>query len=173
MSNTETSPTDRPTAQHPTHSTNRPASTGRLAQLHERRARADRRRQVRRRHLLQALTGTALAVAILTGLQLYAASGIAQARQAALAARSSRVTTQTEQAQPEQATAQPAAQPEWVAEDTGAPYSPVDPSASPLSLPRCTTSPSTPLPCLATVSPNSTRVVVLEEDASMTAIVRR
>lgn len=174
MSNAKTA---RPTAQHPAPTINHPASTSRLAQLHERRDRAERRRQARRRHLLQALTGIALAAAILTGLQLYAASGISSARQAALAERSARVTTQAEQPQTERATPpaeQTAAQPTWVTEGTGAPYDRTNPHASPLSsLPRCTTSPSTPLPCLATISPDSTRAVVLEEDASLTALVRR
>ena len=61
---------------------------------------------------------------------------------------------------------------EWVTEDTGAAYDRTNPYASPLDLPRCTTSPSTPLPCLATISPDSRRAVVLEEDASLTALVR-
>lgn len=74
---------------------------------------------------------------------------------------------------PTQPSSSPQDAPAWVTRDTGAPYSKDDPSASPLSLPRCTTAPSTPLPCLATVSPDSRRVVVLEEDASLTALVRR
>ena len=161
----------RPTDQPPAQPTSHPA--GRLTRLHERRARAEHRRQARRRRLLQALTGVLIAVAVLTGLQLYAAQGIASARRGALAERDAQSIGQTSTAQTEQAVTRPAAQPEWVTEDTGAPYSSVDPSASPLPLPRCTTSPSTPLPCLATISPNSTRVVVLEEDASLTALVRR
>jgi hypothetical protein len=64
-------------------------------------------------------------------------------------------------------------QPDWVTEDTGAPYSKDDPTASPLALPRCTTAPSTPLPCLSHISNDSHHVVVLEEDASLTALVRR
>ena len=128
------------------------------------------------RHLRSALTALALAAAILTGLQLYAAHGISDARQAALRSASARDTTQTEQATPPTGQSRPEQapiHPTWVTEDTGAPYNRTDPSASPLSLPRCTTSPDTPLPCLATISPNSTRAVVLEEDASLTALVRR
>ena len=64
-------------------------------------------------------------------------------------------------------------QSEWVTSDTGAPYDRTDPAASPLDLPRCTTAPSTPLPCLATVSPDSRRAVVLEEDASLTGLNRQ
>lgn len=63
--------------------------------------------------------------------------------------------------------------PEWVTENTGAAYDRTNPYASPLSLPRCITSPDTPLPCLATISPDSRRAVVLEEDTSLTALVRR
>ena len=129
-----------------------------------------------RRRLRQALTGIALAAALLGALQLLALNGISSARQAALAERSARATTQAEQPRTEQAAppaAQTAPQPVWVTEDTGAAYSSVDPSASPLDLPRCTTSPDTPLPCLATVSADSSRAVVLEEDASLTALVRR
>lgn len=127
--------------------------------------RAPLRGTTARRHLRAALVGIALAAAILTGLQLYAAAGISSARQAAL----------------EQAAPAPAAQPDvrsdiqadWVTEDTGAAYDRTDPTASPLDLPRCTTSPDTPLPCLATISPDSRRAVVLEEDTSLTALVRR
>ena len=129
------------------------------------------------RHLRAALTGIALAVALLTGLQLYAAAGISGARQAALAERDAQAAlveqaapaapaqpgpAQTEQ--PEQADA-PTSQ--WLIEGTAT----VAPS--PLDLPRCTTSPDTPLPCLATISPSQDRAVVLEEDASLTALVRR
>ena len=63
--------------------------------------------------------------------------------------------------------------PSWVTEDTGAAYDRTDPAASPLDLPRCTSSQDTPLPCLAHVSADSARAVVLEEDASLTALVRR
>lgn len=115
------------------------------------------------RHLRAALTGIALAAALLTSLQLYAAAGIADARQAALAEQAARRDVpRTEQA--EQADAPlPAVD--------GRGYG--DRGPSPLGLPRCTTSPDTPLPCLATISPDSTRAVVLEEDASLTALVRR
>lgn len=99
------------------------------------------------RHLRRALVGTLLAAALLTGLQLYAAAGISDARQAAL-----------EQAD--------APSPQWTVEDT------TTAAPSPLDLPRCTTSPDTPLPCLATISPSQDRAVVLEEDASLTAVVR-
>lgn len=148
-----------------------------------------------RRHLRAALTAIALAAAILTGLQLYAAAGITSARQAALAAR-------TEGAAPAATSAAaPAAAPSstmsgqtpapatmsdrtsaapmsgqtaaWVTQDSGAPYNRTDPSASPLALPRCTTSPTTPMPCLAHVSADSRHAVVLEEDASLTGLVRR
>ena len=61
----------------------------------------------------------------------------------------------------------------WVTSDTGAPYDRTDPLASPLDLPRCTTSPGTPLPCLAHVSSDGARAVVLEEDGSMSGLVRR
>lgn len=67
----------------------------------------------------------------------------------------------------------PRSEPEWVTRDTGAPYSKDDPAASPLSLPRCTTSPDTPLPCLAWNSADSRHVTVLEEDASLTGLDRR
>lgn len=157
------------------------------------------RRQSRlRRHLCAALAGIAIAAALLTGLQLYAAAGISSARQAALASSSSSSSSSTGQAatlprteggdQPsmsgQTATMSdraPAAQPdvrsdiqaEWVTARTGAAYGRTDPAASPLDLPRCTTSPDTPLPCLATISPSQTRAVVLLEDASLTALVRR
>lgn len=72
-----------------------------------------------------------------------------------------------------QPSSSPQAAPTWVTRDTGAAYDRTDPSASPLSLPRCTTSPSTPLPCLASLSPDGSRAVVLEEDASLTGLVRR
>lgn len=133
------------------------------------------RRQSRlRRHLRAALAALALAAAILIPMQLFAAQGIVDARQAALAS-SRRDAAQAEQAAPAPA-AQPDVrsdiQPDWVTEGTGAPYDRTNPAASPLDLPRCTTSPDTPLPCLATISPSQTRAVVLEEDASLTALVR-
>ncbi len=148
------------------------------------------------RHLRAALAGIALAAALLTGMQLYAAQGISSARQAALEQ------TRSEQAAPSQtasagaqaatsggqtsdvisnannpsdnsSASQKVTQPEWITEDTGVAYDRTNPHASPLYLPRCTTSPSTPLPCLATISPDSRRAVVLEEDASLTALVRK
>lgn len=122
-----------------------------------------------RRHLRAALAGVLAAAALLTGLSLYAADGIRSARQAAV-----------EQARPQaarpasqQTLPAPASKPVWTVHGTGAAYDRTDPAASPLDLPRCTTSPSTPMPCLATVSPDSRRVVVLEEDASLTALDRR
>ena len=111
------------------------------------------------RHLRHALVGTLLAAALLTGLQLYAAAGISDARQAAL-----------EQAalapSPPRRAVPPAPQTGWLIEGT------TTAAPSPLGLPRCTTSPDTPLPCLATLSPSQDRAVVLEEDASLTAVVR-
>ena len=171
----------------------------------ERLARAERRREARRRHLRRALAGVLIAVALLTGMQLYAAHGISQARQAALAQRdregyASSVTsappvtpvthdapsvtpvTPVTPASPVNTVqdnssvtqkARTGIRPEWVTENTGATYDRTNPYASPLSLPRCTASPDTPLPCLATISPDSRRAVVLEEDASLTALVRR
>lgn len=135
-----------------------------------------RRRPVLRprlaRHLRAALAGLLIAAALLTGLQLYAAAGISQARQTALAERDAQE-ARTEQASPasptptEQAEQAPAPSPSWLIEGT------TTAAPSPLDLPRCTTSPDTPLPCLATISPDSKRAVVLEEDASLTALVRR
>lgn len=63
--------------------------------------------------------------------------------------------------------------PTWVTRDTGAAYDRTDPHSTPLGLPRCTADASTPLPCLAHVSADSRHVVVLEEDASLTGLVRR
>lgn len=144
------------------------------------------------RHLRSALAGIALAAALLTGLQLYAAAGISSARQAALASSASAERgaalprtaggdqpSMSGQTSPMSDRA-PAAQPDvrsdiqadWVTEGSGAAYARTNPHASPLSLPRCTTSPDTPLPCLATISPDSRRAVVLEEDTSLTALVR-
>lgn len=145
------------------------------------------RRQARRRHLRAALTGIALAALILTGLQLYALDGINDAREAARAARAARPVASTSQPapstdsmsgqppMPERApeNARTGTQPEWVTQDTGAPYDRTDASASPLSLPRCTTSPTTPMPCLAHVSADSNHAVVLEEDASLTGLIRQ
>ena len=79
-------------------------------------------------------------------------------------------------ARPEQppAPAQQAPAPaEWTVHGTDSPYDRTDPAASPLDLPRCTADPSTPLPCLATVSADSRHVTVLEEDASLTGLDRR
>ena len=130
-----------------------------------------------RRHLRAALAGVLAASALLTGLSLYAADGISSARQAAIEqARSQAAQPAPQQASP--ATGTDADQPDWVTHGTDAPYDRTDPAASPLDLPRCTTSQDTPLPCLASTFPqnsneNPTRVVVLEEDASLTALVRR
>ena len=150
--------------------------------------------QSRLSRLRAALAGLLIAAAVLIPMQLFAAAGISQARQAALAARSDRAShTQPEQASPEASPAttlsgqsthaeqgapspmsgQSPAQSGWVTEHTGAAYDRTNPAASPLDLPRCTTSPSTPLPCLATISPSQTRAVVLGEDTSLTAVVRR
>ena len=131
------------------------------------------------RHLRAALAGILIAAALLTGLQLYAAAGISAARQAALAQRdaqapmSRQTATMSDRAPAAQSDVRSDIQPDWVAQDTGAAYDRTDPAASPLDLPRCTTSPDTPLPCLATISPDSRRAVVLLEDASLTALVRR
>lgn len=156
------------------------------------------RRQGRlRRHLRAALTAIALAAAILIPMQLFAAAGISAARQAALASSSSSssstgqaatlprteggdqpsmsgqtapMSDRTSAAQPDVRSDIPA---DWVTEYTGAAYDRTNPAASPLDLPRCTTSPDTPLPCLATISPDSRRAVVLEEDASLTALAHQ
>ena len=148
-------------------------------------------REVRRRpHLRAALAGVLIAAALLTGLQLYATQGISSARQAALASRDaggssaaalpSTMSGQTPapasvsgRASAAPMSGQSPAQTDWVTEDTHAPYDRTNLHASPLQLPACTTSPDTPLPCLATGSPDSKRAVVLEEDASLTALTRR
>ena len=76
-------------------------------------------------------------------------------------------------------TPSPAPVSDWVTSDTRAPYDRTDASASPLDLPRCTTrsgtspDPSDALPCLASLSADGSRAVVLEEDASLTGLVRR
>ena len=124
------------------------------------------------RHLRAALAGLLIAVALLTGLQLYAAAGISSARQAALAERDAQAAQHDEQATEQSAPSEQAGQADapaaqWLIEGTATA------APSPLDLPRCTTSPDTPLPCLATISPSQTRAVVLEEDASLTALVRR
>ena len=91
-----------------------------------------------------------------------------------------RVTSPSPSTQPSPAAqAAPASSPAWVTSDTHAPYDRTDPSASPLDLPRCTTrsgtspDPSDALPCLASLSADGSRAVVLEEDASLTGLVRR
>lgn len=86
--------------------------------------------------------------------------------------------SQPEQAAPTQSPASPSSRPVWTVHGTDAPYDRTDPLASPLDLPRCTTAPDTPLPCLASTFPqnsneNPTRVVVLEEDASLTGLDRQ
>lgn len=144
------------------------------------------RRSALARHLRAALSAIALAAAILIPMQLYAAQGISQARQAALTARTEQAeqtsasavpmsgqSTHSEQGAPSPMSGQSPSRSGWVTERTGAAYDRTNPHASPLDLPRCTTSPDTPLPCLATISPSQTRAVVLEEDASLTALVRR
>lgn len=84
-----------------------------------------------------------------------------------------RVTSPSPSTQPSPAAqAAPASSPAWVTSDTHAPYDRTDPSASPLDLPRCTTAPDTSLPCLAHVSSDSRRAVVLEEDGSMSGLTR-
>ena len=70
----------------PEHEGARPAGS-RTPSRRERLARRAAHRQALRRHLRRALAAIALAAVLLTGLQLYAASGITAARQAALAAR--------------------------------------------------------------------------------------
>ena len=143
----------------------------------ERLASSRERRSTRARHLRAALTAIALAALILTGLQLYAASGIAAARQAALASRSEGSATAASSPSASSQPATQAEQPAWVTEDTHVPYSRDDAAATPLNLPRCTTAPDTPLPCLAHLhtSPSGApdRVVTLEEDGSMAAFVPR
>ena len=135
-------------------------------------------------HLRAALTGVLLASALLTGLQLYALDGINDARSQARAAHShshsqasptaAPVPDRAPAAQDDARTGiQPTLSGQWVTQDSGAPYAKDDPSASPLSLPRCTTSPTTPMPCLAHVSADSSHAVVLEEDASLTGLVRQ
>lgn len=127
-------------------------------------------------HLRAALAGILIAAAILIPMQLFAAQGISSARQAALEQSAQRDAAQAEQAAPAPAAhsdVRTDIQADWVTEGTGAAYDHTDPAASPLDLPACTTSPDTPLPCLATISHDSRRAVVLEEDASLTALVRR
>ena len=136
-----------------------------------------------RRHLRAALAGVLAAATLLTGLSLYAADGISSARQAAVEQSRSQAAHPAPQQTPSPSpspspSTTTAQQPVWTVHGTDAPYDRTDPSASPLDLPRCTTSPDTPLPCLASTFPqnsneNPTRVVILEEDASLTGLVRR
>ena len=121
-----------------------------------------------RRHLRAALAGALAAAALLTGLSLYAADGISSARQAA----TEQSRSQAAHPAPQQPPSTPAPA-EWTVHGTDSPYDRTDPSASPLDLPRCTTSPDTPMPCLAHISNDSHHVVVLEEDASLTGLDRR
>lgn len=120
------------------------------------------------RHLRSALAGVAIASALLAGLSLYAADGISSARRAAV----EQARSQAARPAPQQTPPAPAPA-EWTVHGTGAPYSKDDPAASPLDLPRCTTAPDTPMPCLAHVSADSRHAVVLEEDASLTGLARR
>lgn len=179
-------------------STHRKPTRGRVARRTAPTGTKGLRRQSRlRRHLRAALAAPALAAAILIPMQLFAAQGIADARQASLqSARagtgarvystpsrteggdqppmSGQTATMSDRASAAQSNVRSDIQADWITEDTGAPFDRTNPAASPLlDLPRCTTSPDTPLPCLATVSPDSSRAVVLEEDASLTALVRR
>lgn len=145
--------------------------------------------------LAQLLVGAVVAFIVITGLSLFAADGMidAQARCRELMAtdwaRAERecgaryLGTEPAQAAPgaandataEQPPQAPAAAPTvWVTQDTGAAYDRTDAAASPLDLARCTTSTGyAELPCLASVSSDGARAVVLEEDASLTALVRR
>lgn len=116
--------------------------------------------------LMQLAIGAALVAALLASAQLLALDGIASARQAAI--ERGRGAT----AAPSQPAPTPTAKAAWTVHGTGAPYSRDDPTASPLDLPRCTTSPDTPMPCLARKSADSRHAVVLEEDASLTGLDR-
>lgn len=179
---------DRPTATYPTadHLAHRerladlwadrtpteelPAVPDRPAARQGRQARPSRAR----RHLRAALAGALAAAALLTGLSLYAADGISSARQAALAQRDRGGSASSASSiTPTPPTPSPSSKPVWTVHGTDAPYSKDDPSASPLDLPRCTTSPDTPMPCLAWKSADSRHATVLEEDASLTGLDRR
>lgn len=116
--------------------------------------------------LMQLAIGAAIVAALLASAKLLALDGIASARQAAL--RESRHGASV--SAPAARTAAPTSKPAWTVHGTDAPYNRTDPTASPLDLPRCTASPSTPLPCLAKVSPDSRHAVILEEDASLTGL---
>lgn len=123
-----------------------------------------------RRHLRAALAGALAAAALLTGLSLYAADGIGSARRAALEQARSQAAHPASQAP---TSASPSSRSVWTVHGTDSPYDRTDPAASPLDLPRCTTSPTTPVPCLAHISNDSHHVTVLEEDASLTGLDRR
>lgn len=69
--------------------------------------------------------------------------------------------------------ASPSSKAVWTVHGTDSPYDRTDPLASPLDLPRCTTSPTTPMPCLAHISNDYHHVTVLEEDASLTGLDRQ
>lgn len=166
------------------------AGAGRAGGRRERADRADRLGTGARRHLRAALAGLLIAAALLAGTQFYAAAGVSSARQAALAQRDAAspapAVTPTTAVTPASPVNTPQGnssvtqnafttpqKSQWIIRDTGAPYSRTDPTASPLDLPACTTSPSTPMPCLAWKSADSHHAVVLEEDASLTALVRQ
>lgn len=122
--------------------------------------------------LMQLAIGAALVAALLGALQLLALDGISSARQAATEqARSQAARPASQQTPSTLSTTAP--KPTWTVHGTDSPYDRTDPSASPLDLPRCTTSPDTPMPCLAHISNDSHHVVVLEEDASLTGLDRR
>ena len=121
--------------------------------------------------LMQLAIGAALVVALLTSSQLLALDGIYSARQAAL--RESRHAASASAPQQVPASASPSSKAVWTVHGTDAPYDRTDPTASPLDLPRCTTSPDTPMPCLAHISADSHHATVLEEDASLTGLDRR
>lgn len=114
--------------------------------------------------LMQLAIGAALVAALLGALQLLALDGIHSARQAAIGR------ARGAAAAPSQPAPAPSSKAVWTVHGTDAPYSKDDPSASPLDLPACTTSPTTPVPCLAHISNDSRHVTVLEEDASLTGL---
>lgn len=163
MSNRTSAPHTARPARRPASSTDRPTAAYPTAAYLARPSRA-------RRHLRAALAGALAAAALLTGLSLYAADGISSARQAATEQARSQAAHPASQAP---TSASPVAKPTWTVHGTDSPYDRTDPSASPLDLPRCTTSPDTPMPCLAHISNDSRHAVVLEEDASLTGLDRR
>lgn len=129
-----------------------------------------------RRHLRAALAGVLAAAALLTGLSLYAADGISSARQAAIEqarSQAARPAPSAPSAQQQAPSTAPTSKPVWTVHGTDSPYDRTDPAASPLDLPRCTTAPDTPMPCLAHISNDSRHITVLEEDASLTGLDRR